>query len=105
MNKLLAAAGAALLMTTPIAMAQPTYSQSTTTVTPAQGVPDIIAPTPGTLSTSHTEQSLGTDGTQTKRSETTYGTPGGVVNDSVTRTTSVPPPVVDTTRKTTTVTQ
>ena len=94
MNKLLLAGAAALLMTTGVAMAQTTSSssQTTTTVAPATGIPVLVAPPVGTLSVSRTTNTTASDGTQTSTDQTTYRNSEGVANESVTRTTTYPPP-------------
>jgi hypothetical protein len=90
-----------------IAHAQTTssYTTTTTTVAPAPVLvapvapppppPMVEAPPPGTLAVTHTQRYLGTDGSQSERTETTYRNPAGVADESVTRT--VAPPVQQTT--------
>lgn len=94
MNRLLGLYAAALVMATGAAMAQSTSSQTTTTVTPS-----FAAPPAGVLSESRSEKTVGPDGTQTNSSESTYRNGNGVSHDSVTRTITVPPASVTTTRK------
>jgi len=96
MTRLLLASAAALGMLSCAAMAQTTIVQT----------PGIVAPPPGTLSTT-TEKSVDMGGTQTNSTQTTYRNGNGVASDSVTKSTTYsapPPPVVSstTTRSTTT---
>ena len=101
MNMLFAAGAVALALTTGAAVAQ-TTSQTTTTVTPAP----VVAPPDGTLSVTRSQKSIGPDGTQTNSDETTYRNSDGVADDTVTRTTTIPaPPIISTTRSTTTITR
>ncbi len=75
-------------------------------MTPAPA-PVIVAPPPGTLSVTRTQNITAPDGTQTDRTETTYRNTNGVADDTMTRTTTTPPPAVATTStysKTTTTT-
>jgi hypothetical protein len=101
MNRLLIAAGAALLMTAGVAVAQPSTSQTTTSTTVA---PAVVAPAPGTLSTTSSRKTIDSDGKQTDTTRTTYRNTDGVADDSVTRTTTSALPVETTTRSSTTTT-
>jgi hypothetical protein len=95
MNKLLLAATAALLMATGAAIAQTTTTtESTTTVTPSPPAPLLVAPPPGTLAVTSTQRTIAPDGSQTEKTETTYRNPAGVADESVTRTTTTPIPVI-----------
>jgi len=98
MTRLLLAGTVALGMMTGIAVAQTTTSATTSTTAPA-----LVAPPPGTLSTTMIRKAVGFDGTQTDSTQTTYGTSNGVASDSTTKTTTHPSPaVVTTTQQTST---
>jgi hypothetical protein len=102
MNRFFAAGAAVLAMTASAAMAQTTTSQTTTTVSPVIIAPQVVAPPVGTLSTTRTEKTVGTDGTQTDSTSTTYHNTNGVADDSVTRTTTYPSAVITTNRSSST---
>jgi hypothetical protein len=85
MNKILLAGAAALVMMTGVAVAQTSISQTTTTVYPAVGTP--VA---GTVSTTRTDNTINSDGTQTTSKETTYRNGNGVADDSVIHSTIYP---------------
>lgn len=101
MKKLLMAGVAAMTMLAGGAMAQTetSTSQTTTTVSPAPAptAPVVLAPPPGTLSTTRTTNSVNTDGSTVQSKETTYRNTAGVADDSVTRTTTYPAPTETTT--------
>jgi hypothetical protein len=84
----------ALVLTTGVALAQTTTSsQTTTTVTPAE-VPLIVAPPAGTLSVTHTEKSVSSDGSTVDKTQTTYRNTNGVADDTMTKTTTTAAPTV-----------
>jgi hypothetical protein len=97
MSKLLLTGAIALVMTTGMAVAQTTSSETTTTVRPAPGMPASVAPPPGTLSVTRTDKTTTSDGVQTDKTESTYRNTNGVADDTVSRTTTYPPPVASTT--------
>jgi hypothetical protein len=93
----------ALAMTTGAAMAQTTTeTQTTTTVTPALVAPAplLVAPPVGTLSSTTTKKTIAPDGTETDKTETTYRNTDGVADDTMTRTTTIAPPVATQTTNT-----
>ena len=102
MTRFLLAGAVALGVMTGVAVAQTTTSQTTTTT-----VPTLVPPPPGTLSTTTTKHSVAADGTRTDATKTVYGNSNGVASDSMTKTTTYPPPAVITTheRTSTSVTQ
>jgi len=113
MKTLLLAGSIFMVSAVGIAQAQTTtsYSTTTTTVAPAPVIvpvappaPLVEAPPPGTLAVTHTQRYLGTDGSQTERTETTYRNPAGVADESVTRTTTPPALQTTTTRTSSTTT-
>jgi len=99
----LSVATAALVISAGIATAQTTSSQTTTTTT-TPGMPLIVAPPTGTLSTERTQKTTSPDGTQTDTKSSTYRNTNGVANDSETTTTRQPPATTyeSTTKKSTT---
>jgi hypothetical protein len=103
MNHLLLAGAMALVLTTGAAVAQTTSSETTTIVTPAPAArpipvaPLIVAPPPGTLSVTRTQQINAPDGSQTDKTETTYRNTNGVADDTTTKTITYPAPVAATT--------
>jgi hypothetical protein len=100
MTRFLLTTVAVLGLMTGIAAAQSTSSQSTTTTTIAP--PALVAPPAGTLSSTTTTKAVGSDGTQTDSTRSTYRNANGVAEDSTTKTTTMPGPGVTTTTETTT---
>jgi hypothetical protein len=99
---------ATLAIPSGVAMAQgmSQSTTSTTTVAPPPVVvtpaPVVVAPPPGTLSVSHSQATSTSDGTQSRTDQTTYQNSNGVASDSVSKSTTYPPAIVQSTKKTTT---
>ena len=89
MTRVFLASAVALALTAGVATAQTTTSQTTTTVAPA-----LVAPPVGTLSVTRTQKTIGSDGSETDSTRTTYRNSNGVADDSVTKTTTFPAPAV-----------
>jgi hypothetical protein len=92
MTHYLLSAATALALMSGIAVAQTTTSETSTT--------SIVAPPVGTLSTSHTERTIDSNGTETDRSRTTYKNDAGVADDVVITKAVNPPPSTSTTSTT-----
>jgi len=94
MTNYLLASAMAFALTGNIAVAQTTSSDSSTTT--------IAAPPVGTLSTTHIERSIDSNGTRTDTNRTAYRNDAGVAEDVHTTKTTFPPPTTTTNITTTT---
>jgi hypothetical protein len=96
MLKYIVAGAVALSLLNGAAMAQIASSQS--------GTSPIVAPPAGTLSSSRTERSIDSNGTETDSDRTTYRNDAGVADDVHTTTTTHPAATTTTSSSSTTMT-